>query len=72
VVRSVLSWEACEQVARDLDTRSLMKALSQRETAKVEDLMLTPSSVHRRRSTRCIGKGPGQTALGRFCWSDAT
>jgi len=39
VVRSVLSWEACEQAARELDTAALMKALTQRETAKAEDMM---------------------------------
>ena len=39
VVRSVLSWEACEKAARELDTDALMKALAQRETAKAEDMM---------------------------------
>jgi xylose isomerase len=39
VVRSVLSWEACEQAARELDIRALMKVLAHRETAKAEDLM---------------------------------
>jgi xylose isomerase len=39
VVRSVLSWEACEQAARELDTAALMKVLAQRETAKAEDMM---------------------------------
>ncbi len=39
VVRSVLSWEACEQAAGELDTDALMKALTQRETAKAEDMM---------------------------------
>jgi xylose isomerase len=39
VVRSVLSWEACEQAARELDTDALMKALTHRETAKAEDMM---------------------------------
>lgn len=39
VVRSVLSWEACEQAAKKLNTKALMKALAQRETAKAEDMM---------------------------------
>jgi xylose isomerase len=39
VVRSVLSWEACEQAARELDANALMKALTQRGTAKAEDMM---------------------------------
>ncbi|HPC96810.1 MAG TPA: hypothetical protein PLU87_17830 [Sedimentisphaerales bacterium] len=39
VVRSVLSWEACEQAARKLNTKALLKALIQRETAKAEDMM---------------------------------
>ncbi len=39
VIRSVLSWEACEQAARKLNTKALMKALVQRETAKAEDMM---------------------------------
>ena len=39
VVRSVLSWEACEKAARELDTDGLMKVLAKRETAKAEDMM---------------------------------
>jgi xylose isomerase len=39
VVRSVLSWEACEKAAKELDTAGLMKALAERETAKAEDMM---------------------------------
>jgi xylose isomerase len=39
VVRSVLSWEACEKAAKELDTGALMKALSARETAEAEDMM---------------------------------
>jgi xylose isomerase len=39
VVRSVLSWEACEQAARELDTVALMNVLIHRETAKAEDMM---------------------------------
>ena len=39
VVRSVLSWEACEKAARELDTDALMAVLAKRETAKAEDMM---------------------------------
>jgi len=39
VVRSVLSWEACEKAARELKTRDLMKAFAQRDTAAAEDMM---------------------------------
>ncbi len=39
VVRSVLSWEACEKAAQELDTAGLMKVLAERETAKAEDMM---------------------------------
>jgi xylose isomerase len=39
VIRSVLSWEACEKAARELDTKALMKVLGKRETAKAEDMM---------------------------------
>jgi len=39
VVRSVLSWEACAKAARELDYDLLMKYLTNRETAKAEDLM---------------------------------
>lgn len=39
IVRSVLSWEACAQAAKDLDTDQLMTHLSARATAKAEDLM---------------------------------
>ena len=39
VVRSVLSWEACEKAARELDTAGLMNLLARRETAKAEDMM---------------------------------
>ena len=40
VVRSILSWEACEVVARGLDMKSLNGFLLNRETAKAEDLMM--------------------------------
>ncbi len=39
VVRSVLSWEACEKAARELDSAALMDVLANRETAKAEDMM---------------------------------
>ncbi len=39
VVRSVLSWEACEKAAQELDTKTLMGVLAKRETAKAEDMM---------------------------------
>jgi xylose isomerase len=39
VVRSVLSWEACDKAAKELDTKTLMNLLAKRETAKAEDMM---------------------------------
>jgi len=39
VIRSVLSWEACEKAASQLDTKALMNLLTKRETAKAEDMM---------------------------------
>jgi len=39
VIRSILSWEACENAAREIDTEQLMKFLTGRETAKAEDMM---------------------------------
>jgi xylose isomerase len=39
VVRSILSWEACEQAAEKLDMNALNAALAARETAQVEDIM---------------------------------
>jgi len=39
VVRSILSWEACEKAARSLDTTGLMEHLKKRETAKAEDMI---------------------------------
>ena len=39
VVRSILSWEACEKAAKELDTKKLLKHLEKRETAKAEDIM---------------------------------
>jgi len=39
VVRSVLSWEACERAAAQLPVKKLMEYLAGRETAKAEDIM---------------------------------
>ena len=39
VIRSILSWEACEIAAAELDEQALMNALKQRETARAEDIM---------------------------------
>jgi xylose isomerase len=39
VVRSVLSWDACEKAAKELDTKALLAALAKRDTAKAEDMM---------------------------------
>lgn len=39
VVRSVLSWEACDRAAAELPVKKLMEYLAGRETAKAEDIM---------------------------------
>jgi len=39
VVRSILSWEACEHAARELDTDELKGHLANRDTIKAEDQM---------------------------------
>ncbi|MFN4228053.1 MAG: xylose isomerase [Candidatus Ratteibacteria bacterium] len=39
VIRSILSWEACEVVARKIDTEEILEYLSKRETDKVEDII---------------------------------
>jgi xylose isomerase len=39
VVRSILSWEACEQAAREFDYPVLRTLLEKRNTAKAEDMM---------------------------------
>jgi xylose isomerase len=39
VVRSILSWDACEFAARNVDEDQLMKHLTEKETAKAEDIM---------------------------------
>jgi xylose isomerase len=41
VVRSVLSWDACEKAAKELDTNALITALANRDTAEAEDMMRT-------------------------------
>jgi xylose isomerase len=39
VVRSILSWEACEEAARRMGREQLMQLLASRETAKAEDMI---------------------------------
>jgi xylose isomerase len=39
VVRSVLSWDACQVAARALNEKELLSLLERRETAQVEDMM---------------------------------
>lgn len=39
IIRSILSWEACEQAAREFNVNQLMEFLNARETAKAEDLV---------------------------------
>lgn len=39
VIRSILSWEACEDAAAQLDMAALNAALESRQTAKAEDIM---------------------------------
>lgn len=39
VVRSILSWEACEQAAEEIDYNRMADFLERRETARTEDLM---------------------------------
>lgn len=39
IVRSILSWEACEMAAAELDEDSLLQHLQTGETAKAEDMM---------------------------------
>jgi xylose isomerase len=39
VVRSILSWESCEQAARDMNHKQLMLHLARRETARAEDMI---------------------------------
>ncbi|MBN1700221.1 MAG: hypothetical protein JW881_22105 [Spirochaetales bacterium] len=39
VIRSILSWDACEQAAADLDEKELLNLLQKCETARAEDMM---------------------------------
>ncbi|MFO8048355.1 MAG: hypothetical protein R6U29_04910 [Desulfosudaceae bacterium] len=39
VIRSILSWDACEKAAAVLDEDTLMSLLENRETARAEDMM---------------------------------
>ncbi len=39
VIRSILSWEACDLASHEVDTDELLTLLSARETARVEDMM---------------------------------
>jgi xylose isomerase len=39
VIRSILSWDACQKAAAELKLPELVKALSVRETGRVEDMM---------------------------------
>jgi xylose isomerase len=39
VVRSILSWEACELAEAELDTGELLKRLAERQTARAEDMI---------------------------------
>ena len=48
VIRSILSWEACETTARSLDYNQLMNYLAMRETARAEDLMREALEMQKR------------------------
>jgi xylose isomerase len=39
VIRSILSWHACEKAAQELNREQLMTCLAERETARAEDMM---------------------------------
>jgi xylose isomerase len=39
IIRSILSWEACDQAAKTLDESLLLRHLENRETARAEDMM---------------------------------
>lgn len=39
VIRSILTWEACEKAAAEIKSAELLKAMSVRETGRVEDMM---------------------------------
>jgi len=57
VVRSILSWEACVNAASELDSRKLMTVLSQRDTAKAEDMMREAVSRAQSHFNRMYGIG---------------
>ena len=57
VVRSILSWEACAKAAAELDSERLMMLLTQRETAKAEDLMREVVSIAQRHFNVMYGIG---------------
>jgi xylose isomerase len=48
VIRSILSWEACDHAAQKLDEKKLMKYLVNRETAKAEDMIRDAVTVANR------------------------
>jgi xylose isomerase len=48
VIRSILSWEACDHAAQKLDETKLMKYLVNRETAKAEDMIRDTVTVANR------------------------
>jgi xylose isomerase len=48
VIRSILSWEACDHAAQKLDETKLMKYLVNRETAKAEDMIRDAVTVANR------------------------
>jgi xylose isomerase len=39
VIRSILSWEACDRAAKEMDTDRLMDHLQHRDTVKAEDMI---------------------------------
>lgn len=39
VIRSILSWDACQKAAAELNMKDMMKAMTVRETGRVEDMM---------------------------------
>ena len=39
VIRSILSWDACEKAATEIKMKELMQAMAVRETGRVEDMM---------------------------------
>lgn len=39
IIRSILSWEACDKAAMQLDEKTLLSYLENRETARAEDMM---------------------------------